>query len=279
MTGRPPQLTHLLAFRLTASDPQRLTAFYTNGIGCAVGDVAPIPASEMASLGLAGGGVRRSLSFGDERIDLDMFEHPGAEYPMEANAADLVFQHFALVVTDAAEAYRRALDHGAIPISESGPIRLPASAGSVTAVKFRDPEGHPLEFLQFPPGGGGRWNKAPAQQGPLGVDHSAISVADADASALFYSNLGLHESDRTLNRGETQVALDGLQDVQVDVAPLYPEHPAPHLELLGYRVPRGRPAPKLKANDIAASRIVWASDQEGLFTDPDGHLHQMERGG
>lgn len=36
--------------------------------------------------------------------------------------------------------------HGAIPISVGGPVRLPAPAGGVTAVNFRDPEGPPARI-------------------------------------------------------------------------------------------------------------------------------------
>ena len=78
------------------------------------------------------------------------FRSKGHPYPENATAADLCFQHFALVTRDAAAAWERARAHGATPISIGGPVTLPASAGGVTAVKFRDPEGHPLEFLQFP---------------------------------------------------------------------------------------------------------------------------------
>ena len=41
---------------------------------------------------------------------------------------------------------------GWTPISTSGPQLLPAASGGVSAFKFRDPEGHPLELIAFPPG-------------------------------------------------------------------------------------------------------------------------------
>ena len=40
------------------------------------------------------------------------------------------------------------------PISEGGPQLLPPSNGAVRAFKFRDPDGHPLELIWFPPGQG-----------------------------------------------------------------------------------------------------------------------------
>jgi catechol 2,3-dioxygenase-like lactoylglutathione lyase family enzyme len=274
---QPARLDHILAFRLSTSDPERLRRFYIDAIGCSELASCVIAQTELALLGLAGTGLRTTLALGDQRIALDRFSEPGRPYPIGSDAADLIFQHFAVVVTDAVAAYERALDHGATAISTGGPVQLPAAQGGVIAAKFRDPEGHPLEFLQFPAGGPSRWTHRPASfSEALGVDHSAISVADADASERFYRAHGLRSGERTLNRGESQVALDGVQGPCVDVIPMLPAVAAPHLELLGYRTPRGKPAPASHPNDIAATRIVWASDRAALLRDPDGHLHQLE---
>jgi catechol 2,3-dioxygenase-like lactoylglutathione lyase family enzyme len=127
--------------------------------------------------------------------------------------------------------------------------------------------------LQFPPRSAGRWPGT----GLLGIDHSAVSVSDVDASRRFYETLGLSVHEQTLNEGPTQVALDGVPDVKVDVVPMSARRATPHLELLGYRQPRGRPAGRLEANDVAATRIVWAADRDQLVRDPDGHLHLLRR--
>ena len=116
------------------------------------------------------------------------------------------------------------------------PVTLPISAGGVTAVKFRDPEGHPLEFLQFPRGANPDWNGS----GIMGIDHSAISVSDVAASRRFYARLGLSEAGATVNQGPTQDALDGLDGVEVEVVPMNPADKPPHVEMLGYRHPIGR---------------------------------------
>jgi catechol 2,3-dioxygenase-like lactoylglutathione lyase family enzyme len=269
------RLDRILAFRLSTNDPERLRRFYTDAIGCLAREPSAISQKELTRLGLAGTGVRMTLRFGEQRIDLDRFSEPGRPYPEGSDAADLIFQHFAIVVTDAVAAYQRVLEHGASAISAGEPVKLPAAQGGVIAVKFRDPDGHPLEFLQFPPDG--PWAaKTQNRSGALSVDHSAISVADADASSRFYQAHGLRPGHRTLNQGETQAALDRLTAPRVDVIPMLPATPAPHLELLGYRTPRGKPAPVSQPNDIAATRIVWASDRAGLLCDPDGHLHQLE---
>lgn len=268
------RLAAITAFRLTTAVPARLARFY-EAIGFSVEQAVPVPAADMALLGLPGSGIRIVLSVGEQRIELEAFASKGRPYPEAATAADLSFQHFALVTADAAAAWGRARAHGATPISASGPVTLPASAGGLTAVKFRDPEGHPLEFVQF--------RNAPesSRRGALlsGIDHSALCVADADVSRSFYEELGLTVGRPTLNQGPTQVALDGLAEVRVDVVPLSPQIGRPHLELLRYRSPAGRAAGRLQANDVAATRIVWRSDRDALLRDPDGHLHVLSAAG
>ena len=189
----------------------------------------------MKLLGLSGAGSRIAMSLGGSRVDLESFDHPGRPYPDDTTACDLVFQHLALVTDDAEAAWRRARDAGATPISRERPVTLPKSAGGVTAVKLRDPEGHPIEFLQFPRGANSDWKGT----GVMGIDHSAISVSDVAASRRFYARRGLTEADATINQGRTQDALDGLDGVEVDVVPMNPDHEPPHVEMLGYRHPVG----------------------------------------
>ena len=264
--------TAIRSFSLVTENPARLVEFY-EAIGFTAQDAQPIAAAEMRALGLLGAGERRRLELGDSRIDLDTYADPGRPYPDDANAADLVFQHFALTTDDAHAAWGHAEAAGARPISRDGAIHLPPSSGGVTAIKFRDPDGHPLEFLQFPQGSRSAWHG----YGVLGIDHSAISIADVAVSRAFYAGMGLREGDATLNTGPAQVALDGLDGVSVDVVPMIPSAKRPHLELLGYRQPRGRTQTPLAANDCAASRVVWIAGREALVRDPDGHLHQLTR--
>lgn len=264
------QLTSITGFRLTAAEPERLARFY-EGLGFEAGARERIPNDEIALLGLQKGGTRLPLRLGEQRIDLDTFDELGRPYPTAATSADLCFQHLALVTDDAAAMWACAVTLGAAPISIGGPVTLPASAGGIIALKFRDIEGHPLELLQFPSRSGSR------RQGPglLGIDHSAISVSDVGLSCRFYEALGLSPRGPTLNRGPTQTALDGLPEVEVDVVPMIPRRAVPHLELLGYRKPVGRTAGRLQANDMAATRTVWAADRDALVRDPDGHLHLL----
>ncbi|HET9106944.1 MAG TPA: VOC family protein [Steroidobacteraceae bacterium] len=268
------QVSAITAFRLTTSDARRLARFYEE-FGFAVQPPEPIAGEEMALLGLEGRGYRVTLRLGGQRIDLDSFDVPGRPYPSDATAADVRFQHFAIVTDDAAVAWKRAKALGAVPISSGGPVRLPPATGVAAAIKFRDPEGHPLELLQLLPEQARPWSGTHL----LGIDHSAISVSDIGASRRFYEALGLSVSDPTLNEGPTQMALDGLPEAEVDVVPMLPQQDTPHLELLGYRRPRpvGHAADGLRPNDVAATRIVWAADRDELIRDPDGHLHLLTR--
>jgi hypothetical protein len=177
------------------------------------------------------------------------------------------------VTSDIQVAWERAWTCGANPISRAGVVTLPERSGGVSAVKFRDPEGHPLELIQFPNTSSSRGSG----KGALGIDHSAISVGDVQVARSFFAEAGLVSSALTLNRGATQSELDGLDAVEVDVVPMLPCVHCPHLELLGYRNPKGRPPSALRANDIAATRIVWESQIDALLHDPDGHLHLLRR--
>ena len=265
-----PRLRVICGFRLVTRDLDRLGRFY-EAIGFTVGEAQPIAADEIAVLSLGGSGKRLPLTLGPSAVALDWFKDAGEPYSADATAADMVFQHLALVTSDAAAAWERAHAAGATPISRDGPITLPASSGGVIAAKFRDPDGHPLELLQFPAGSNAAWPGS----GMLGIDHTAISIADIDASRRFYEEHGLTEGKQTLNRGPTQEALDGLDTPEVDVVPMLPAFDTPHLELLGYRHPRGRLRAPAAVNDVVATRIVWRADRDALVRDPDGHLHQL----
>jgi catechol 2,3-dioxygenase-like lactoylglutathione lyase family enzyme len=262
----------IVGFRLVTADPARLAAFYGE-LGFEVGQAAPIPASDMKLLGLSGAGSRIAMSLGRSRIDLESFDQSGRPYPVDTTACDLHFQHLALVTENTEIAWRRARNAGATPISRERPVTLPESAGGVTAVKFRDPEGHPLEIIQFPRAS----NPDSKSAGIMGIDHSAISVGDIAASRRFYVHHGLSEAGATVNHGPTQDSLDGLDGVEVDVVTMNPAQKTPHVELLGYRHPHNRTLRPQSANDLAATRIVWRSNTDALIRDPDGHLHQLSQ--
>ena len=114
----------IAGFRLVTANPELLMSFY-QAIGFVAGEVMPIPATEMAVLRLEGAGWRRSMTLRESRVDLDLFDLPGLPYPACTNAADLIFQHLALVADDAHAAWRRVRNAGATPISRGEPVTLP----------------------------------------------------------------------------------------------------------------------------------------------------------
>lgn len=213
------------------------------------------------------------LRLGAETVELVAPEQPGAPYPAGSASNDLWFQHFAIVVSDMRAAYGRLQESVEwTPISFGGPVRLPAASGGVTAFKFRDPEGHPLELLEFP-------GRAAAAGLCLGIDHTAIVVADTEASVRYYERLGFAVTARTLNRGLEQERLDALYDPIVEVTALaLPGAPTPHLELLRYRAPRGQTAPPRFSNDVANTCTIFDAEKTLRLRDPDGHALLLRPG-
>jgi len=162
-------------------------------------------------------------------------------------------------------------------VSTRGPERLPARNGGVTAFKFRDPDGHPLELIQFPPGQGRPvWQHAGGNglsSGPfLGIDHSAMTVAATPRSLRFYRRLGVRVTARSLNDSPAQSRLDGVPGARVLVTGLRFSAPAsPGLELLCY-TPPGRPAPVVGANAAVTDWVKLSGRRAAVRRDPDGHI-------
>ena len=260
MSGR---VLRLLRVSRNVGELARMVAFYGDALGFVLLQQRAVEAPAWGALmGLPGARAQIArLRLGTQELELVAFDPPGQPYPSGSNAADLCFQHLAIVVADMAAAYALLRRHAFVPISDGGPQTLPPDTGAVTAFKFRDPEGHPLELIHFPAGVG-----APAWQNAsglfLGIDHSAIAVADADASRAFYAQLGWHAASHSHNRGPAQDRLDGLRDTDVEVVGLEAAQGGPpHLELLGYRAPQGRRPPTPAANnDLVTDRLVMEVD-------------------
>jgi catechol 2,3-dioxygenase-like lactoylglutathione lyase family enzyme len=188
---------------------------------------------------------------------------------------------------------------------QSGPQRLPdwnKKAGGIKAFYFKDPDGHHLEVLQFPKDkGDARWHQK-TDRLFLGIDHTAIVVADTEASLAFYQNrLGLKVAGESENHGTEQEHLSNVFGARLRITTLRAAK-GPGIELLEYLTPRdGRPAPPdSRANDLwhwqvrlhavnvdAVARVLRGrlaspgaiaptDDQPGysqavLARDPDGH--------
>ena len=253
-------MTAIGAIRLVSSDARALAGFYERALGFqAAGEGGPpdpfVPMRRIVRLRL-----------GDEIVEICEPDMPGAPVPPLA-AGDPRFQHFAMIAPDLPTAMRRLdAEPGWTPITRGDPAHLPEASGGVTAFKFRDPEGHPLELLSFPEG------RSPARWRGLtgilvGIDHTALAVTDLARSEAHYAVLGFHRAAHTLNRGPEQARLDGAEHPVLDVVRLETGGGIA-LELLAYRhVPA---AAATGGADIAATRTVLCTATV-IPRDPDGH--------
>jgi catechol 2,3-dioxygenase-like lactoylglutathione lyase family enzyme len=257
-------MTVLRRIARNVSDLAAASAFY------AVLGFSPLGPAEMdgelaAALGVTQLRTQR-FAIGAQQLELTQCMPAGAAYPAGAQANDAGFQHIAIITRDIFALHRRALEAGATAISQGGPQQLPEASGGVIAWKFRDPDRHPLELLQWPD----------ASRAAPGYDHSAICVSDAARSLQFYAQLGFSLRHRHRNHGPEQNRLDGLEDATVEVLTLASAPSPPHLELLGYRH-MAKQVLVAQPNDIAADRLVLARPGGlELRRDPDGHLLLFE---
>lgn len=262
------------------ADLDRAESFYRDALGFRSVERGRCAKAELTALGVGGADAEHVvMRLGAEDLALVRFAEPGQPYPPDSHSDDLWFQHLAIVVDDMRAAYAVLCAHGDWrPISTAGPQRLPPSNGEVRAFKFRDPDGHPLELIWFPPGQGRAvWHRSAAVALFLGIDHSALSVASTERSLRFYCALDFRVGDRSLNRGPAQSRLDGLPDARVQVTGLRPASAGgPGLELLCYDPP-GRPNRMTRTTDLATDWVTLAvgpsfRDLPRAVRDPDGHF-------
>ncbi len=281
MHGRRASSRRIVRISRVVADLDRAEAFYRDGLGFRRVARGPGETALPSLLGLPGATTEEAvLRLGAEEIALVRFDPPGARYPADSRSDDLWFQHLAIVVDDMAAAFQHLATQSPRPISTNGPERLPPRNGSVVAFKFRDPDGHPLELIEFPPGQGRPvWHeRAGTRPGPfLGIDHSALAAAATARSLRFYRRLGLRVAARSLNDSAAQSRLDGVPGAQVRVTGLrFPAPTGPGLELLCY-TPPGRPAPLAAANAAVTDWVTLSGRRAEVRRDPDGHIMLLSR--
>jgi catechol 2,3-dioxygenase-like lactoylglutathione lyase family enzyme len=247
---------------LIVSDLDRAEDDYVTLLGCEVERREAIEQSLTSVLGVPqASGQRSKLRLGGQKIDLMAFaDATGRPYPCDSTSTDIWFQHMAIVVSDMASAHQRVMAHPRFrPISRTGPVQLPAASGGVTAFKFRDHDGHPLELIAFPGQSAPNEWRCAVSAGPfLGIDHTAIGISDSLISTRFFGlAFGFGAGPTTDNRGSEQAQLDDVDNVHVTVTPLAQDRPAPRMELLEYHVGTRRPIRlDTASNDIAATHSV-----------------------
>ncbi len=180
-------------------------SFYCEGLGFQPVKRRAVDKSLLAALGV-GEGQETVLQLGNDLLTLVEFAHPGRPYPCPRLSNDPWFQHIAIIVADMDEAYARLSRRSDwTPVSQGGPQTLPPENGQVRAFQFRDPDGHPIEFLWFPPGYKPALCQGHAASSTyLDIDHSALSVRSKSMSLRFYSALGFSLVAHTLNQGPPQ---------------------------------------------------------------------------
>jgi len=290
---------------VTVSDMDRALDFYTHVLTFEkVGD-REVAGDEYEHLfGVFGLRVRSvRLRLGDEHLELMQFLAPhGRPIPVDSRSNDRWFQHIAIIVTDMSAAYARLRSFN-VEHASSGPQRLPdwnPNAGGIEAFYFRDPDGHNLEVLAFPPDKGPhKWH---AKDGRLflGIDHTAIVVSDTEASLRFYRDtLGLRVVGTSENYGTEQEHLNNVFGAHLRITTLRAAE-GPGVEFLEYLTPRtGRPIPAdTQADDLwywqvnmraaAPETVVKAGTillHDGMLSwsagviahDPDGHASLIAR--
>ncbi len=257
------------------ADLDRAEAFYRDGLGFRAAGRGPGDPETPELLGVPGATTSEVvMRLGAQEIALVRVAPEGPPYPAGSRSNDFWFQHLAIVVNHMGAAYRMLVRQRPRPISSDGPQTLPPRNGRVTAFKFRDPDGHPLELIRFPSGQGRPVWRQPG--GPfLGIDHSALSVAATAPSLRFYRRLGFRVADRSFNYGLPQSRLDGLPGARVHVTGIRPAaSDSMGLELLCYSPP-GRPAAIRPGNARVTdwtTLLIPGLRQREMQRDPDGHL-------
>ena len=146
-----------------------------------------------------------------------------------------------------------------VQYASSGPQRLPdwnPNAGGIKAFYFRDPDGHNLEVLAFPPGKGApKWHNAGGRLF-LGIDHTAIVVSNTERSLHFYRDtLGMRVAGSSENYGTEQEHLNNVFGAHLRITALRAEH-GPGIEFLEY-VDTGR-RPSAPRRHPGIGRLVLA---------------------
>jgi catechol 2,3-dioxygenase-like lactoylglutathione lyase family enzyme len=253
----PPLITAIGAIGMTVSDMDRSVAFYSTVLSFTKVSEAEVAGETYEHL--AGVfGVRMHvvrMQLGDEFIELTEYLAPkGRPIPPDSRSNDHWFQHIAIVVADMDRAYQQLRQHH-VEHASSGPQLLPAwnkNAGGIRAFYFKDPDGHPLEALQFPSDKGNvKWHRH-TDQLFLGIDHTAIVIANTDVSLRFYRDtLGMRVTGESENYGPEQEHLNNVFGAHLRITSLRAAA-GPGIEFLEYLTPSdGRPIPvDLHANDL-----------------------------
>jgi catechol 2,3-dioxygenase-like lactoylglutathione lyase family enzyme len=228
----------------TVSDMDRSVGFYTKVL-----DFKKVSDDELRGpayeelVGVPGARLRVvRLRLGDEYLQLTQYlGSTGGPVPPDSRSNDRWFQHVAIIVRDMDQAYARLrrfkVQHASVA-PQLLPKTIPQAAG-IRAFYFKDPDGHPLEVLQFPPDKGDpKWHRSEGQLF-LGIDHTAIVVENTGRSLAFYRDvLGFRVVGESMNFGAEQERLNNVPGAQLHITALRASR-GPGIEFLEYLAPAG----------------------------------------
>jgi catechol 2,3-dioxygenase-like lactoylglutathione lyase family enzyme len=254
---------------MTVSNMERSVAFFSSVLTFEKVSDEEIAGDEYEKLqgvfGLRMRVVRMRL--GSQEIELTEYLTPrGRPVPADSRSNDRWFQHVAIIVSDMDQAYARLREHH-VEHASPEPQRLPdwnVAAAGIKAFYFKDPDGHALEVLEFPEGrGDSQWHAA-SEKLFLGIDHTAIVVADTETSLHFYRDLlGLRVAGESINYGPEQERLNNVFGARLHITGLRASR-GPGIEFLEYLAPRnGRSATGIQANDLAHWETTVATLDSG----------------
>jgi catechol 2,3-dioxygenase-like lactoylglutathione lyase family enzyme len=171
----------------TVADMARSLDFYTNLLSFTLISDREVSGAAFEQLsGLSDVTMRIvQLQLGDETIELTEYSRKGRPIPADSRSNDRTFQHLAIVVSDMAKAHER-LQQSLVPNTSTQPQELPdwnEAVAGIQAFYFKDPDGHDLELIYFPPDKGKPKWQGETDELFLGIDHTAIVIADTDTSS------------------------------------------------------------------------------------------------
>ncbi|MGD1918847.1 MAG: VOC family protein [Pleurocapsa sp.] len=239
-----PLVKEVATVGMTVSNMEEAIAFYTQVLTFEVIEDVEVSGRDYELLqGVFGARARIvDLRLGEEIIELAEYLTPkGDAIPVDSQSNDLWFQHMAIVVSDMPEAYRRLRENSVQHVS-TYPQKLPEyieAAAGIEAFYFRDPDGHNLEIIAYPPDKGNpRWQKN-TDDLFLGIDHTAIAISDTETSLNFYSDvLGLELAGESENYGTEQEHLNNVFGARLRISGLKADK-GMAVEFLEYLAPPG----------------------------------------
>jgi catechol 2,3-dioxygenase-like lactoylglutathione lyase family enzyme len=259
---RSTQVKSIQSIGFTVTDIDRSVDFYTKALGFSLISDTIVNGKAVANLVEIPSRIRIvTLKLGDEQIRLRQYlDLQGKPIPLDSQSNDLWFQHLAIVVSDMDRAYAH-LQAFPIEAISTAPQTIPPGnkeASYIQAFKFRDPDRHPLELIWFPQGKGQKKWHQKSDRLFLGIDHTAIAIANTEQSLQFYRDrLGMQVDGGSFNWRETQARMDDLPNAKVRITALRLAHGGVGIELLDYLQPAdGRPMPAdLKSFDLAYVQV------------------------